>query len=76
MLDNKKRILDMLEASKISAEEAMKLLSAMDNADKEPDEINAKKEAFLKIPMFSTIRSPFDDDADEMDEDEEVGEDS
>jgi hypothetical protein len=35
MSDNKKRILDMLEAGKINAEEAMKLLSAMDDTDKE-----------------------------------------
>jgi len=32
MSDNKKRILDMLEAGKINAEEAMKLLSAMEDA--------------------------------------------
>ena len=38
MSDNKKRILDMLEAGKINAEEAMKLLSAMDDTDKESNE--------------------------------------
>ena len=52
MSDNKKRILDMLEAGKISTEEAMKLLSAMDNADKEPDEnklSSFKKFKYLRV---------------------------
>ena len=35
MSDNKKRILDMLEAGKINAEEAMKLISAIEDTDRE-----------------------------------------
>ena len=35
MSDNRKRILDMLEAGKINTEEAMKLLAALDDTEKE-----------------------------------------
>lgn len=38
MSDNRKRILEMLEAGKINAEEAMKLLAAMENGSEEPGE--------------------------------------
>ena len=52
MSDNKKRILDMLEAGKINAEEAMKLLSAMDDTDKESNEnrlSSFKKFKYLRV---------------------------
>ena len=52
MSDNKKRILDMLEAGKINAEEAMKLLSAMDDTEKESAENRLspfKKFKYLRV---------------------------
>jgi hypothetical protein len=52
MSDNKKRILDMLEAGKINTEEAMKLLSTMDNSDKESGEnrlSSLKKFKYLRV---------------------------
>lgn len=48
MSDNKKRILDMLEAGKINSEEAMKLISAMENIDTESTED--------KLPGFKKIK--------------------
>ena len=53
MSDNKKRILDMLEAGKITSEEAMKLLSATENSDREPGE--GKPGAFRKIKYLRVI---------------------
>jgi hypothetical protein len=38
MPDNRKRILEMLEAGKINAEEAMKLLAATESSSEEPGE--------------------------------------
>lgn len=52
MSDNKKRILEMLEAGKINAEEAMKLLSAIENADSESGEMKppgVKKIKYLRV---------------------------
>ncbi len=53
MSDNKKRILDMLEAGKINTEEAMKLLSAIENTDRESDE--NKPLAFKKFKYLHVI---------------------
>ena len=53
MTDNKKRILDMLEAGKITSEEAMKLLSATENSDREPG--GSKPGAFRKIKYLRVI---------------------
>ncbi len=52
MSDNKKRILEMLEAGKINAEEAMKLLSAIDDTDRESNQNNPsafRKFKYLRI---------------------------
>jgi hypothetical protein len=52
MSDNKKRVLDMLESGKINAEEAMKLLSAMEGGDREPGENQPsalKKIKYLRV---------------------------
>ena len=53
MSDNRKRILDMLEAGKINAEEAMKLLSATENSDGEPAE--STPAAFKKIKYLRVM---------------------
>jgi hypothetical protein len=53
MSDKKKRILDMLESGKINAEEAAKLLSAMDDTETEPDE--NKLPAFKKFKYLRVI---------------------
>ena len=60
MSDNKKRVLDMLEAGKINAEEAMKLLSAMDDTDKESNEnilSSFKKFKYLRV-MVDNPQNP------------------
>ena len=52
MSDNKKRILDMLEAGKINAEGAMKLLSAMEDTDGESAESRpplSKRFKYLRV---------------------------
>lgn len=53
MSDNKKRVLDMLEAGKINTEEAMKLLSAMEGNNRESDE--NKLSAFKKFKYLRVI---------------------
>jgi hypothetical protein len=53
MSDSKKRILDMLESGKINAEEAMKLLSAVENSDREPGE--NRLSALKKIKYLHVI---------------------
>ena len=53
MSDNRKRILDMLEAGKINAEEAMKLLSATENNYDEP--VEGKLSAFKKIKYLRVM---------------------
>ena len=53
MSDNKKRILDMLEAGKINTEEAMKLLSAIESNNKEPD--GNRLSAFKKFKYLRVI---------------------
>jgi hypothetical protein len=53
MSDNKRRILDMLEAGKINAEEAMKLLSAIEDGDRESGE--NKLSAFKKFKYLHVI---------------------
>ena len=53
MSDNRKRILDMLEAGKINAEEAMKLLSATENSYGESGE--GKLSAFKKIKYLRVM---------------------
>jgi Asp-tRNA(Asn)/Glu-tRNA(Gln) amidotransferase B subunit len=48
MTDNRKRILDMLEAGKISAAEAMKLLEAMEKTGTEPRR-EVRKIKYLRV---------------------------
>ena len=48
MADNRKRILDMLEAGKLSAAEAMKLLEAMEKTETEPKH-EVSKIKFLRV---------------------------
>lgn len=48
MSDNRKRILEMLESGKINAEEAIKLLSAIENTGRGSDE--------TKSPVAKTIK--------------------
>lgn len=52
MSENKKRILDMLEAGKINSEEAMKLFSAMNDTDRDSSENKLsgfKKFKYLRV---------------------------
>ena len=53
MSDNRKRILEMLEGGKINAEEAMKLLSAIENTGREADDNILS--AFKKIKYLRVI---------------------
>ncbi|UCE98295.1 MAG: hypothetical protein JSV74_02930 [Dehalococcoidia bacterium] len=53
MSENRKRILDMLEAGKINTEEAMKLLAALDDVKKES--VTSKPSTFKKYKFLRVM---------------------
>jgi hypothetical protein len=57
MTDNRKKILEMLDAKKITVEESMKLLQAVENSDKTPPEAgSAEKLAGMVTRRIKYLR--------------------